>query len=421
MSGLSITTQFARAKLVGLADALVVAVAVALPWSTSATGILLVLWLLAFLPTLEWADARRELATPAGGLPVLLFVLGVIGMAWADVGWNERWAGLDSFWKLLIIPLLMAQFRRSGSGHRVFSGFLAACVLLLIASWAVTIWPTLPRGSTDGGVAVKSYIVQSIEFTMCAAGLFYLAVDRGRDRRWALAVALVLLACAFLFDIFFIATGRTTLVVIPVLVLVYGAWRFGGKGFVAAAVAVFVVAAVVWASSPYVRDRVAGIFTATERHENLGDVTPSEQRLVYWVKSLGFIESAPLFGHGTGSINEMFVRSAVGQTGVRGEASDNPHNQSFAVGIQLGLVGVIVLWAMWFAHLALFRVGGFVAWIGLVVVTQNVVGSLFNSFLFDFTEGWLYVVGLGVAAGMVQQQRQAARAGAPDAAPAGAP
>jgi len=69
----------------------------------------------------------------------------------------------------------------------------------------------------------------------------------------------------------------------------------------------------------------------------------------------------------------------------------------------------------------LFRVGGFVAWIGLVVVTQNVVGSLFNSFLFDFTEGWLYVVGLGVAAGMVQQQRQAARAGAPDAAPAGAP
>ncbi len=28
---------------------------------------------------------RRVLLTPAGGLPVLLLLLGVIGMAWADV------------------------------------------------------------------------------------------------------------------------------------------------------------------------------------------------------------------------------------------------------------------------------------------------------------------------------------------------
>jgi O-antigen ligase len=229
-----------------------------------------------------------------------------------------------------------------------------------------------------------------------------------------------LLGSAFLFDIFFIATGRTALVVIPVLVLVYGTWRFGGRGFVAAAGTVLVIAATVWASSPHLRNRVAGILTATERHEDLRDVTPSEQRLVYWAKSLGFIEDAPLIGHGTGSIEEMFTRSAVGQTGARGQAADNPHNQSFAVGIQLGLVGVMVLWAMWIAHFALFRAGGLVAWIGLVVVTQNVVGSLFNSFLFDYTEGWLYVFGFGVAAGMMRQQ-QAKGAGAPVAGPVRAP
>jgi hypothetical protein len=45
-----------------------------------------------------------------------------------------------------------------------------------------------------------------------------------------------------------------------------------------------------------------------------------------------------------------------------------------------------------------------VAWIGLVMVVQNLVGSLFNSFIFDFTEGWLYVVGVGVVAGMVQRE-----------------
>ena len=53
------------------------------------------------------------------------------------------------------------------------------------------------------------------------------------------------------------------------------------------------------------------------------------------------------------------------------------------------------------------RTCGLVAWIGLVVVIQNIVGSLFNTFLFDFTEGWLYVVGFGVAAGMMQRQMSA--------------
>ena len=56
-----------------IADGLAVAVAVSLPWSTSATSILVVLWLLALIPTLDWANVRRELLTPAGGLPVLLF------------------------------------------------------------------------------------------------------------------------------------------------------------------------------------------------------------------------------------------------------------------------------------------------------------------------------------------------------------
>ena len=60
----------AQEKLALIADGLVVALAMSLPWSTSATAILAVLWLLALLPTLRWADIRREIWTPAGGLPV---------------------------------------------------------------------------------------------------------------------------------------------------------------------------------------------------------------------------------------------------------------------------------------------------------------------------------------------------------------
>jgi len=48
----------------------------------------------------------------------------------------------------------------------------------------------------------------------------------------------------------------------------------------------------------------------------------------------------------------------------------------------------------------LFRGEGLPSWIGLLVVIQNMLTSLFNSHLFDFAEGWMYVLGVGVAAGL---------------------
>lgn len=393
-----------RAQLSRIADGLVIAVAVALPWSTSATGILLVLWLLVLIPTLDWPNVRRELMTPAGGLPVLLVLLGVVGTAWADVSLVERWKGLDSFFKLLAIPLLMTQFRRSGRAQGVFVGFLAACVALLIASVIVKMWPEIPKGSRDEGVAVKSYIVQSAEFAICAAVLLHLAIEAIRARNWRRFAAWLVLSLCFLGDIFFIATSRTSLVVIPILILLYGARQFRWKGFAVALVTNAVIFGALWTYSPYVRQRVINVSHESAAFEALNIRTPSGERIMFWTESAGFVRSAPLIGHGTGSITEMFRQAAVGKTGARAEVSSNPHNQTFAVAIQLGLVGAAVLWAMWLSHLLLFRGGGLIEWIGLVLVVQNIVGSLFNSYLFDFTEGWLYVVGVGVAAGMMRRR-----------------
>src|SRR5580692_9389152 len=89
---------------------LAVGVAVSLPWSTTAAGILIGLWLVTALPILNVTVVRREVASGAGGLPVLLWSLGAIGMLWADVTWTERFGGLSGFDKLLVIPLLLAHF-----------------------------------------------------------------------------------------------------------------------------------------------------------------------------------------------------------------------------------------------------------------------------------------------------------------------
>ena len=51
-----------------LADGLAIAVAVALPWSSSVVSIMAVLWLLALLPTLKARATQRELSTLARGV-----------------------------------------------------------------------------------------------------------------------------------------------------------------------------------------------------------------------------------------------------------------------------------------------------------------------------------------------------------------
>ena len=135
----------ARGRLARLADALVAAIAVSLPWSTAATSILTVLWLIALLPALDTTAVRRELMSAAGGLPVLLWVLGALGMLWADVSWSERMEGLSGFHKLLMIPLLLAQFRHSENGLWVLVGFLVSSAVLLLFSWSLVC-----RGSSGG-------------------------------------------------------------------------------------------------------------------------------------------------------------------------------------------------------------------------------------------------------------------------------
>ena len=59
-----------------------------------------------------------------------------------------------------------------------------------------------------------------------------------------------------------------------------------------------------------------------------------------------------------------------------------------------------MLVAMWLAHFLLFRGGGWTSWAGMVVVVENVISSTVNSHLFDFSQGWLYVFGVGVAGGI---------------------
>lgn len=390
-------------------DVLAAAVAASLPWSTSATGILMALWFIALVPTLRWHELKATLLRPASLLPLAFAALSIVGILWADANWAARLHGTNPLAKLIAIPFLIYHFQRSSRGHWVFIAFLAACGALLALSFAVAVVPFTPVSKLNTGVPVKNYIDQSQEFALC---LFVLALPLLRllqARRWALAAACAALMLAFFANMMFVVSARTALVYMPVMLGLFAFLHLSRRAMALVLVSAAAVAVAVWFSSPYLRQRVDNI--AAEYHDyQTNAVSSTAQRLEYWRKSLKFIAASPLIGNGTGATRELFERDAAGQTGLLAEVIANPHNQTLNVAVQWGLVGVVLLYAMWISHLVLFRRGGtdLAAWTGLMVVVQNMVSSLLNSHLFDFHEGWMYVLGVGVAGGMVL--RRAGRA-----------
>ncbi len=398
--------RFDRAAWARAADYLAVAVAITLPWSSSGTSITVGLWLVALVPSLDWQALRREIMTPAGGLPVALVVLGGLGMLWADVTFVDRWRGVESFLKLLVIPLLFAQFRTSERGLWPLGAYLASATALLAVSFFIAAVPSMVWSTTKSlGVPVKDYIAQSAEFTLAAFGALYLALQRAKEGRWPLAAAFALLGVLFLSNIFYVATSRTALVTLPALLALIVVTRCTGKIRAAMVVAGIGAVIAVWFLSPLMRERLSSLPTEIQQFRSAGTRTSAGDRIDFWSKGLAIVRDAPLIGHGTGSIREMYQRAAIDKTGTTFEVTDNPHNQTFAVAIQLGLAGAILLWAMWIAHFAVFvRAHGVAGFAGLAVVAQNIVGSLFNTHLFDFTHGWIYAFGVGIAGGAVLAQ-----------------
>ncbi|HUC48634.1 MAG TPA: O-antigen ligase family protein [Xanthobacteraceae bacterium] len=404
MTPVSPVLRLDTASLRPVADWLALGVALALPWSTSLTSVFIVAWLVAVLPTLDAAAIKRELATAAGGLPVLLWCLGLVGMAWADVGWIDRCRGLDGFNRLLVIPLLLAQFRRSDNGIWVACGYLVSETAVLLLSYILILTPGLMwRGHLEG-VPVHDDIYQGSAFLVCAFGALGYAACRGRANP-RVALGFLIIAALFIANFALVVVSRIALIVAPVLIVLFG-WRLKRlKGVVAACGVAFALGGMLWTLSPSLRLRLHDTVGEIQRYRASEAMTSIGLHAAFFKESVEIISTAPVLGHGTGTIAEQFRQVTQGGRGADAVVADNPHNQTFTVAIQVGIVGAVVLWAMWIAHLLLFRGDGLASWLGPVVVVENIVSSTAHSHLFDFANGWLYVFGVGVLGGMALRER----------------
>lgn len=394
-----------RALWTTIADIFAILAALTLPWSTTVVAIFMLCWLGAAAWVLDWQAYGRLLKLPICYLPFALVGLAIVGTLWSDAAWSARLHAVSPTLKLLVLPGLFYHFKRSSRGMWVFAAFLVSCALLMVVSWLVTIEPSLSLKTPDEpggrGIFVKNYIDQSQEFALCAVALAYPIIRLLRTNRIWQALVLGAISLGFVVNMAFVIVSRTAMVTIPIMLAVFALlhlkWRtslliFGGLA---------VMAGLAFAASPPLQRTTDAFVSDYLRYKNENLPTSVGLRLEYWRKSLHFFADAPVIGNGTGSTLGLFKRAATGEEDrATAKVIGNPHNQTLAVAVQWGTTGIVLLYAMWLVHLLMFRGDDLASWIGLLVVVQNIFTSLFNSHIFDFHEGWMYVLGVGVAGGM---------------------
>jgi len=398
-----------RALWTTIADVFAILAALALPWSTTLVAIFVPCWLGAVAWVMDWRAYGRLLKQPICYLPLALVGLALIGTLWSDAAWSARLYAITPTLKLLVLPGLFYHFERSSRGMWVFVAFLASCVLLMAVSWLVTIDPsfTLKTPNEPGarGIFVKNYIDQSQEFALCAMALAYPIIRLLRTNRIWQALVLGAISLGFLVNMVLVTVSRTAIVTMPIMVGVFALLHLKRRTSLILIGVMLVLAGLLWFATPDLRWGPQSLLRDYRYYKTDEHVTSIGLRLEFWQKSLRFISEAPVIGHGTGSMRGLFERAATNHE-PKDQVIANPHNQTLNIAVQWGMVGVILLYAMWLVHLLLFRGEGLVAWIGLLVVVQNIFTSLFNSHLFDFHEGWMYVLGVGVAGGMTLAAKQ---------------
>jgi O-antigen ligase len=189
--------------------------------------------------------------------------------------------------------------------------------------------------------------------------------------------------------------GRTGYLIFGALVIWALVFRFRLKGLVAGLVITTLAVALSYGGIESVKHRVDDAVSEVRGFADGDVVTPTGIRLHYYRRALAIVRDHPVIGAGTGSWPvEYERRSAEDPPALRRiSGMGNPHSEYLLTAVQWGTLGVVLHLA---ALVALLRAANRLplrrAWLARGTVVAFAVGSLFNSFFWDATEGHTFVL-----------------------------
>ncbi|MEO8248573.1 MAG: O-antigen ligase family protein [Burkholderiales bacterium] len=375
--------------------------AFALPISTAATSVgnaLVLIGSLAILLGQTQPDSGQRLR-----LSSTIFVLALIGwvalsLLWTDAAQHDALKDLVKYGKLLVIPGMIVLLPRKRDALLALGCYAFAQAFVVLSSWLLYLGidlPWVPNGNRmTVAVVYTDYISQSIMTATFAALCWVL--KGAAPGRFGPAVA-VAIAVAALLDTLFLLPGRSGWVVAAVLLTMIVWWHLPRRLKAAALLAPVLLAGLLLVSDMG-RERLSKVIDETDRYVEQGaEQTSSGERLNFWHRSLTSIAKRPLIGSGVGSWQLRYYELEGGDPPEGTRNTRNPHNEYLLLGVQTGLVGVLLFVAL---LVAVWRDGRrfdtATARAVMLLTASLAVGSLFNSALFDGAKGRFFCIVAGL-------------------------
>jgi O-antigen ligase len=328
-------------------------------------------------------------------LPALVFFgMYLVGLVYGEATGREAMESLAKASDLLLIPILLYLFREEEIRRTALAGFLTAIVSMIVISyllWLEVIPPSELFHITSDD-AYTPFHHRITHGSLMAFGAYLFALKARLEPKPAVQVICALLSIAALANVLFIVSGRTGYVVALALGSYFLIAGLRWRGVAAAAAVSLVLGVPVYflpASVPHQR-LVMMAEEIAEWQPGQPTSTSVGYRLEYYRNSLKLIAEHPVRGAGTGGFKGAYA-SLVQDNGM--DPTANPHNEYLMVAIQLGLVGLALLFwlliTLW--RRAFSLPGGFERSAARGLVVWILSASLVSSTLIDHTEGFFFV------------------------------
>lgn len=371
-----------------------IALGFSIPISVAVDNLLLTVIVLCWLFSGNYAEKWSAIrGNPVSILAVSLFGLLLFGLFASDQPIPESEKLLFKYADLLFVPIFAYYFREQKFRQYSLYAFGISLALILTLSYFLkfgVIGPTgLLKGSEQSPIVFKFRVTQNYLMAFGAFTFAWLAINA--PRKSAMRPVFVCAAILSSINVAFMVAGVTGYITLAALV----GWTMASllpRKFALGGLVLAAILAVILLSVPNpILNRAESIgreFQAwspgvAQRDSSTG------LRLEFWGNTLKIIADSPILGVGTGGFTSAYAKKVNGTDMV---PATNPHNEYLMITTQIGLLGLIVMIALfvtqWRAASRLSSPMECNLARGLVLAMS--IGCLFNSFLMDHAEGLFY-------------------------------
>jgi len=319
---------------------------------------------------------------PATSISLLLFIFMCFAISYSPADITDGLNILKKYRELLLLPIFTSMLSRS-SRYREYAehGFISGCIVLMLISYsmALGIIPDDRYGHSIVFHITHNFFMAVLSFWSLHYVLVYPRF------RWLWIFVFVLSAV----NIFYIAPGRTGMLVSICLLFLFMVQRLSIKRCLVGFVILCSALALIYTTSENFSGRVSEVITEIKQYEPGKSRTSIGQRFDWYRSGLALIAEKPIVGHGTGAY--PFVQNR-GVATSEIKRTDNPHNEYLFLAIQFGLIGLSLFLCLLFTQIFFAR-GIFREKQMLLhgVILAIVSGSLINSLIFDSQQGHFYL------------------------------